>query len=62
MTRRKSPEAAYHAEKAKRQRSLPHDQLMAEAKREYERLMEESQAARKGGRPKKSARPKAPEV
>ena len=52
-TSKATPQSVYQTEKAKRQRSLPHDELMAEAKREYQRLMDESQAARKGGRPKK---------
>ena len=52
-TSKATPQSLYQTEKAKRQRTLPHDELMAEAKREYQRLMDESQAARKGGRPKK---------
>ncbi|HVE79815.1 MAG TPA: hypothetical protein VNA89_13180 [Gemmatimonadaceae bacterium] len=54
--KRKTPQAIYQAEKerARRERRTPHARLMAEARREYERLLAQNEAARKGGRPKKS--------
>lgn len=57
--RRSSPEALYRAEKARRRLDVPHDALMAEAKREFQRMLDDSRATRKGGRPKKNAAPRA---
>jgi hypothetical protein len=56
--KRKSPQAIYQAEKerARRERRTPHARLMAEARREYERMLAQSEAARKGGRPRKTAK------
>ena len=55
MTKRKSPEATYRAEKAKRDRPQSHDQLMSEAKAQFEQFLADGRAARKGGRPKRGA-------
>jgi hypothetical protein len=53
--KRKSPEATYRAEKEKRNRPAPHDQLMKEAKEAFDQFLADGKAARKGGRPKRSA-------
>ena len=53
--KRKSPEATYRAEKAKRDRPQSHDQLMSEAKAQFEQFLADGRAARKGGRPKRNA-------
>ena len=64
-TQPKSPQAMYRAEKerALRERSLNHSELMAEAQRAFTKMMEDGKAARKGGRPKGSTnKPAAPVV
>ena len=50
-----SPQATYRAEKekARRERDVPHKQLMAEAHAAFDQLMADGRAARKGGRPKR---------
>jgi hypothetical protein len=55
MKRKPSPQSVYHAEKDRvsRRPIVSHAQLMAEAKAEYDKLIESDRAARKGGRPKK---------
>ena len=53
--KRKSPEATYRAEKAKRDRPQSHDQLMSEAKAQFEQFLADGRAARTGGRPKRGA-------
>ncbi|HEX5829420.1 MAG TPA: hypothetical protein VFY16_00475, partial [Gemmatimonadaceae bacterium] len=61
----RSPQAMYRAEKerAQRERSLNHAELMAEAQRAFDKMMEDGKAARKGGRPKGSTnRPTTPAV
>jgi hypothetical protein len=52
--KRESGQATYRAEKAKRGPNVPHDELMADAKAAFDRMMDEGRAARKGGRPKKA--------
>jgi hypothetical protein len=53
--KRASGEATYRDEKAKRGRNRPHDELMADAKRAFDKMLSDERAARKGGRPKKTA-------
>lgn len=60
---RPSPRAMYRAEKEKalRERSVPHAELMAEAKEAFEKMLAEGKAARKSGRPKRVIPPPAAE-
>jgi hypothetical protein len=51
---KKTPIDHYNHEKSKRaKRTVPEDERMAAARREYERMLEAQAAKGKGGRPKK---------
>ena len=52
----KTPQALYQVEKkrAEKERRANHAQLMKEAKAAFDQMLEDSKAARKGGRPKGS--------
>lgn len=56
MTKPRTPREHYHQEKERRaKKAPPESELMAQARRQYEALLEAQAKKGKGGRPKKSA-------